>query len=226
MRHDQNTALEVRTSAAAVAAPMLLVPFALLAALVVGRWAPLHDLDRSVSDRWHDIAHANPGWVDALTWMTHLLSPTAWRLAVLGLVIWLARRGARPVAFWATITMIAGGVLGAVLKLLVSRHRPEFLEPVAQASGYAFPSGHALNAALGATVFLLVLLPMTRGRPLARAALWTGAIVLPLVTALTRVGLGVHWLSDVVAGLFLGVAVAVATAAAFSRRGVPEPVSG
>ncbi|BAL90487.1 hypothetical protein AMIS_52670 [Actinoplanes missouriensis 431] len=226
MRQDHHTALEVRTSAAAVATPVLLVPFALLAALVMGRWAPLHDLDRSVSDRLHEVARANPGVVDVLTWLTHLLSPTAWRLAVLALVIWLVRRGSRAVAFWAAVTMIAGGVLGAVLKLLVSRHRPEFLEPVAQASGYAFPSGHALNAALGATIFLLVLLPMTRGRPLARAALWTGVVVLPLLTALTRVVLGVHWLSDVVAGLVLGAAVAVATAAAFSRRGVPEPVSG
>ncbi|MEU4692874.1 phosphatase PAP2 family protein [Actinoplanes sp. NPDC023714] len=204
----------------------LLVPFVLLASLVAVRWPPLHDLDESVSARMHEVALASPGWVDTMTWLTHLLSPTAWRVAVLALVIWLWRRDARSVAIWAAITMIAGGLLGAVLKLLFSRARPEFLEPVAKASGYAFPSGHALNAALGAAVLLLVLTPMVRGRRLATAGLWAAAIVLPLVTALTRVVLGVHWLSDVTAGLFLGAAIAVASAAIHSRRGVPEPVEG
>ncbi|WP_229072605.1 phosphatase PAP2 family protein [Actinoplanes sp. DH11] len=218
----RSLSLPVRTSAA----PVLLVPFALLAALVVGRWAPLHDLDRSISDRLNEVALANPGWVDVLTGWTHLFSPTAWRLAVLALVIWLVRRGERAVALWAAVTMIAGGLLGALLKLIVSRHRPEFLEPVAQASGYAFPSGHALNSALGATVLLLVFLPMVRHRPLALVGLWAAAVMIPLVTAMSRVALGVHWLSDVIAGLFLGAAFTVATAAAFSKRGVPEHATG
>ncbi|BBH71077.1 phosphatase PAP2 family protein [Actinoplanes sp. OR16] len=204
----------------------LLVPFVLLASLVAVRWPPLHDLDESVSERMHGVALSHPGWVDALTWLTHILSPTGWRLAVLALVIWLFRRGARSVAIWAAVTMIAGGLLGAVLKLLFSRARPEFLEPVAKASGYSFPSGHALNAALGAAILLLVLTPMVRGHRLATVGLWTAALGLPLVTALTRVGLGVHWLSDVTAGLFLGAAIAVASAAIHSRRGVPEPVEG
>ncbi|MBB2943900.1 undecaprenyl-diphosphatase [Actinoplanes lutulentus] len=204
----------------------LLVPFVLIAALVAVRWAPLHTLDDTVSDRMHAAALAGAGWVDVSTWLTHILSPTSWRLAVLVLVIWLFRRGARSVALWAAGTMIVGGVLGAVLKLVFSRARPEFLEPIAKASGYAFPSGHALNSALGAAILLLVLLPILRGRPGARAALWTAMIVLPLVTALTRVVVGVHWLSDVTAGLFLGAAIAVASAAVYSRRGVPEPVTG
>ena len=219
-RHDITVAARNR-----VAFP-LLVPFVLLASLVAVRWAPLHDLDESVSERMHAVALSSPGWVDAMTWLTHILSPTGWRIAVLALVVWLFRRGARSVAIWAAITMIAGGLLGAVLKLLFSRARPEFLEPVAKASGYAFPSGHALNAALGAAIFLLVLTPILRGRRLATAGLWIAALGLPLVTALSRVGLGVHWLSDVTAGLFLGAAIAVASAAIHSRRGVPEPVEG
>jgi membrane-associated phospholipid phosphatase len=204
----------------------LLVPFVLIAALVAARWAPLHDLDERVSDRLHDVALAHPAVVDLMTWLTHVLSPTGWRLAVLALAIWLFRRGARKVAYWAAGTMILGGLLGAGLKLVFSRARPEFLEPVAKASGYAFPSGHALNSALGAAIILLVLLPVLRARPGARVALVAAMLGLPLVTALTRVVLGVHWLSDVTAGLFLGAAIAVASAAVYSRRGVPEPVTG
>jgi membrane-associated phospholipid phosphatase len=108
--------------------------------------------------------------------------------------------------------MTAGGVLGVVLKLLVGRHRPDLLDPVARASGYSFPSGHALNNALAASVFLLVLLPVF---PRKRAFLWAGAIVIPLITGLSRIGLGVHWTSDVVAGWLLGVAVTAVTAWAY-----------
>jgi undecaprenyl-diphosphatase len=45
--------------------------------------------------------------------------------------------------------------------------------------------------------------------------LWAVAIVIPLITGVSRVGLGVHWTSDVVAGWLLGVAVVAATTAGF-----------
>ncbi len=219
-------ALEVRTSAAAVTVPTLLVPFALLAALVAGRYAPLHDFDRTVSDNLNQAALNHPGWVDAMTWWSLIFHPATWRIAALVLVVWLLRRGSRALALWVTATMVAGALLGVVLKLLVGRHRPDFLAPVAEAAGYAFPSGHALTSSLGATVFLLIFLPLVRDRPLARAALWLAAITLPLVTAATRVGLGVHWVSDVLAGLFLGAALAVGTAAVFQHRSVPRGRAG
>jgi membrane-associated phospholipid phosphatase len=218
--------LTVRTGAAAVAAPALLIPFALLAALVLGQYAPLHDFDRAVSDGLNRAALAHPGWVEAMTWWSLVFHPTTWRIAAFLLIVWLVRRGARAMAFWVATTMIAGALLGVVLKLLVGRHRPDFLDPVAQAAGYAFPSGHALTNSLGATVFLLVFLPLLRDRPVARAALWVAGIGIPLVTAATRVGLGVHWTSDVVAGLFLGAALPIATAAAFQHRSVPTSVVG
>jgi undecaprenyl-diphosphatase len=123
--------------------------------------------------------------------------------------------------------MAVGGILGVLLKLLVGRDRPELLDPVAQAAGYSFPSGHALNSALAAGVFLLVLLPFVRDHPGRRAALWAGVILLPLLTGLSRVFLGVHYTSDVVAGWLLGVAVVAATTVAFEgrrARGGPRPV--
>ena len=94
-------------------------------------------------------------------------------------------------------------------------HRPELLEPVARAAGYSFPSGHALNTALAAGVFLLVLLPFVQDRRRLRGLLWTMVILIPLITGV-RVGLGVHWTSDVLAGWLMGIAVVAATAAAFT----------
>ncbi|WP_328476577.1 phosphatase PAP2 family protein [Actinoplanes sp. NBC_00393] len=218
MRPDHETTLEVRTTAAVAAAAILLVPFALIAALVAGQYTPLHDLDARITDRLHQVALDHPGWAGAMEWWSLIFHPTTWRIAAALLAIWLWRRHARPLAVWVVATVAAGALLGVLLKLLFGRHRPDLLDPVAQATGYAFPSGHAMTNALGAAVFLMVLLPLLRDRPLARAALWLAAVLIPLVTAYTRVGLGVHWTSDVTAGLLLGVALPALSVLAFPRR--------
>jgi membrane-associated phospholipid phosphatase len=207
--------LGLRLAVAAVLAGVLLVPFALLWALVAGSWAPLHTLDAAVTNGLHGFAAAHHGWVEAMAVWSYAFAPNVWRLGALILVVWLIRRGATPVAWWVAITMALGGMVGALLKLLVGRNRPDLLEPVAHATGYSFPSGHALNSALGAGMFLLVLLPFTEGRPGRRTALWAAVVLVPLVTGICRVGLGVHWTSDVLAGWLLGVAVLAATAAGF-----------
>ncbi|GAA4938300.1 phosphatase PAP2 family protein [Actinoplanes utahensis] len=213
---------EVRAGAAAAVAILLLVPFVLLAALVAGDWAPLHDLDRSVTDSLNRAALDHPALTTAMTWWTNIFQPNVFRLAALGLVIWLVRNGNRGPAVWVAVTMIAGGLLGGLLKLLVGRDRPELLEPVSSAVGQAFPSGHALNSVLGIAIFL-VLFPHS-------LPLRVAAVVIPVGTAISRVVLGVHWTSDVVAGLLLGVAVVVVSLAVFQRlagrRRVPENVAG
>jgi membrane-associated phospholipid phosphatase len=219
--------LGLRLAVAAVLAVVVLVPFALLWALVAGSWAPLHALDAGVTDALHGFAVGHPGWVDAMAVWSYAFDPNVWRLGALVLVVWLVRRQAVPVALWVALTMAVGGAAGALLKLLAGRDRPDLLEPVAHATGYSFPSGHALNSALGAGVFLLVLLPLTGDRPGRRRALWAVAVVVPLVTGICRIGLGVHWTSDVLAGWLLGVAVVSATAAGFEawrRRSGRRPV--
>jgi membrane-associated phospholipid phosphatase len=227
MRYEDG--IGVRLTVAAGGAVALLVPAALIGALVVGDVGWLHRFDLHVTAAGHELAVGHPGWVRFLAVWSLVFDPNSWRLAALVLAIWLIRRRAWPLAVWVAVTMTAGGVLGALLKLLVGRHRPDLLDPVARASGYSFPSGHALDNALGASVFLLVLLPLVRQRPRARVLLWTGAVVIPLVTGISRVGLGVHWTSDVVAGWLLGVATTAATAWAYltwdGRRGRPPHVA-
>lgn len=213
--------LGLRLTTASLVALLVLVPFALLAVLVTGGWSPLHDLDERVTDALHSWALGHPHWTAANLWLTNIFDPNPLRVAALGLVIWLLRRRARRLALWVVTTMAVGGLLGVLLKLLVGRHRPDLLEPVARAAGFSFPSGHALNAALTAGVFVLVLLPVARGAK--RWVLWGAAVAVTVLTGLSRIVLGVHWTSDVVAGWLLGIAVVTATAAAFPRIR-PEPV--
>jgi membrane-associated phospholipid phosphatase len=222
VKRDQT--IPVRVAVAAAGAVALLGPAALIGVLIVGNVGWLHRLDLHVTAAGHHLALQHPAWVRFMELWSLVFDPTSWRVAALLVVIWLARRRAWPLAVWVAVTMAAGGLLGVVLKLLVGRHRPDLLDPVARASGYSFPSGHALNSALGASVLLLVLLPVFHRR---RAWLWAAAVVVPLITGLSRIGLGVHWTSDVVAGWLLGVAVTAATATAYlnwrSRRARRDP---
>jgi membrane-associated phospholipid phosphatase len=210
--------LGLRLGLAAVLSFVLLVPFALLAVLIIGDNPTLHGWDAAITDAFHDYALEHRLWVDFMIVWSWVFSPMSLRLLALVMIIWLVRRyRAWRLTWWVVATMTVGGVLAAVLKLLVGRDRPELLNPVARAAGYSFPSGHADNAALACAVFLLVLLPFVRGRRGWRITLWTSAIVIPIITGLCRIGLGVHWASDVVAGWFLGLATVAAMTVAFER---------
>ncbi|MFC4019742.1 phosphatase PAP2 family protein [Micromonospora sp. GCM10011542] len=214
-RLDPEHSLGLRLTLAATAAFLVLVPFALLALLVLGAWPPLHRLDATVTEALHGYALDHPAWVALMRVWTEVFAPMPLRGAALLVVIWLLRRGARRLALWVTTTMAVGGLLGPLLKLLVGRDRPDLLDPVARAAGYSFPSGHALNATLAAGVLLLVFLPYSRPGP-RRVALWVAAVLVAVLTGVSRVALGVHYTSDVLGGWLLGIAVVAATAAAFT----------
>ncbi|MGC4903149.1 phosphatase PAP2 family protein [Micromonospora echinospora] len=224
-RLDREHSLGLRLSVATAAAFLVLIPFALLALLVLGAWPPLLRLDASVTEAFHGYAQDHPAWVGVMTVWTHLFGPGPLRVAAAVVAVWLFRRGASRLAAWVVVTMIAGGLIGALLKLLVGRDRPDLLEPVARAAGYSFPSGHALNAALAAGVLLLVFLPFARDSRPGRITLWTAALLVTVVTGLSRIALGVHWTSDVVGGWVLGAAVVAATSAGFVtwRTGTGRP---
>ncbi|MFD8808141.1 phosphatase PAP2 family protein [Streptomyces sp. NPDC059597] len=204
----------MRLLAAAGAAAVAAVPFALVLVLVEGRWRPLRDLDRDAANGLHRVAVGHPAWTSTL----HVLSDYVWdpltlRAAVALLTGWLLWRGARRLAAWAAVTAVAGGLIGLGVKTVVERARPALEDPVAHAPGYSFPSGHAMTATTSFAVFLLVLLPLVPRR--ARAACWAVAVLSVLGVGFTRVALGVHWFSDVLGGWLLGLAVVVLTGWAF-----------
>lgn len=220
-RADRN--LTVRLAVAAVATLALGVPFLLLAVLVREKWGPLVDLDTTVARELNAVA-VRSGWlVDAMEGVSVVLGPWVLRPAVTVLAIVLLARGRRRLGWWVLVTLWVGAFLGVVLKLIVDRTRPELAEAVASAGGKSFPSGHALGATIAVGLLALVLgsLLSRRGRVL----LWTGAVLAVLLVCFSRIALGVHYLSDVTAGVVLGVAWLALTAAAFHawRRDVGLP---
>ncbi|RZU54343.1 undecaprenyl-diphosphatase [Krasilnikovia cinnamomea] len=209
----------------ATASLLLCGPFALLTVLVVSGWGPLLAVDDWVTAGLHGYALRHPAWVHSMAAMSAVFGPNCLRVATAVLVVWLFRRRRRQLAVWAAVTIAAGGLLALAVRLLVRRSRPDLPDPVARVEGYAFPSGHAISAALAAGVFLLILLPSTRGRPGRRVLLCVGAAAVAVLTGVSRVALGVHWSSDVLGGWVLAAVVFAATTAgltaARARRGRP-----
>jgi undecaprenyl-diphosphatase len=199
------------------------IPFTLLLVLVVSEWEPLERLDRSVAEDLHEVALQRPTLVDVLEVGEVVTSPWVLRVVVVGVAVWLWRRGARQLAAWAVVTVVVGGILSGLLKVLVARSRPAFPEPVATSGGYSFPSGHALGSLLLIGVLLVIFGPLLSR--LGRSLAYVGAAGFVLFTGYDRIGLGVHYVSDVVAGWVAALACLAGTVTAFEiwrrERGLP-----
>ncbi|HEX6063196.1 MAG TPA: phosphatase PAP2 family protein [Longimicrobiales bacterium] len=124
---------------------------------------------------------------------------------------------------FATIT---GKLLNTILKLFYDRTRPSVVEALASVSSPSFPSGHAMSAMVvyGSVAYLVGRLEP--GRNL-RITTWTVATLVILAIGISRMYLGVHYPSDVVAGFIAGLAwlgflVAAMRALQFFARRRPE----
>jgi undecaprenyl-diphosphatase len=145
----------------------------------------------------------------SLEWVARLLS---WIGGVIGLVVVGVVAGAVLVRerAWLDLGFFVAAFVGSqlvvlLLKALFDRARPDLGSVVELPSSAAFPSGHATAgvASLGALVVLVSeRLPSRRSR----VWLWSLAVVLGLSIGLSRIALGVHFATDVVAGWCLGLA--------------------
>lgn len=221
-----------RAALAGVAIGLVAVPFGLLLLMVVSRWPPLLRIDDGARDALHEVAVRDSALVTAMKLISAVGSARVYVPLFALLAAWLAWRGLGRLAVFVVVTMLGSWLLNSLVKLAVDRARPVLPDPVGHASGMSFPSGHAQSACVAASVLLLVFLPALRGRP-GRGQLAVGAaLVWVIAVAFSRVGLGVHYVSDVLAGTVLGAAWVAATTALFSvsrrQRGKPrvEPSRG
>lgn len=127
--------------------------------------------------------------------------------------LWILRRGGRKLAIFLAVTCLGGGVVDTIVKVAVGRPRPQVDEPILEAFGKSFPSGHSMQAVVCYGALLLVLLPLLAGR--ARTAAIAGTVTLALLIGFSRLTLGVHYVSDVLGGYALGAAWLTASVAAF-----------
>lgn len=172
---------------------------------------PAASWDVSVEREVHRYVLHHRWLADLARWLTHLGDPIVVTVATFGLAGLLWLHGRRRAAVGALVIRALAILVVTALKTGIGRSRPVFAHPIATAAGASFPSGHALGAAAFWTTIALFFVSGRRLQVLA-------ASVVPVLIAATRVVLGVHYLSDVVVGLFLGMLVAFGVAWLFGDR--------
>lgn len=207
--HPRSTVIAAGAFSAAV--------LALLWLLVVREWSPLLSSDDSIDSAIHQWALRTPAAVDVAFWLQTIGDTANGTIAVVVTVVILlvARR------WWLALMVAVVGAMAPLItnliKPVVDRPRPVWAVPFETIDQPAFPSGHATG---GIAVWMLCGIAI--GSLLSDSAL--GAVVaLPFILlgfaiGLSRLVLGVHWPSDVVAGWAVAVCVTCIAGALFIAR--------
>ena len=186
---------------------------ALLGAGVSTGFAPLRDLDTAVSEALYagdDRSRALDVLLEVLT--APGLSVFRYVVAV-PVLIWLVRRRAWRTVVWLVVTAVFIRHLTSALKESFDRVRPAFEGGGAEYGSFSFPSGHSSGIATLVAIGLVLAWPQLAPAP--RRGWAALGVLLVLLVGLTRMWLGVHYPSDVVAGWALGVGWTLLTAVAF-----------
>ena len=186
---------------------------ALLAAGVLAGFGPQLRLDHAVSTALY-AGDDRSAFVDGLLHVLTTPGYTWFRVAVLAPVaVVLVLRRSWWTAAWVLTAVVLVGPLTTLLKESVGRVRPQFAGGGAQLDSLSYPSGHASGVATLVTVTLVLAWPRL-AVAVRRVCLLLG-IALVVLVGLTRMWLGVHYLTDVVGGWSLGVAWSLTVALAF-----------
>jgi membrane-associated phospholipid phosphatase len=173
----------------------------LMIAQQVAADSALAKFDHKVATALHE--SATPGWTSLFRNVTIL--GTGWVLGiasgVVGLGLLLRRRFVLA-AGW-IIAQVGAVTLVKVIKALVERTRPGLTDFLA--SGWSFPSGHATRTAVFCGMIVYLAHRLTRSRT-ATVLTAVAGIIWSLLMAFSRVYLGAHFASDVVAGLLVAAA--------------------
>lgn len=169
-----------------------------------------HFFDRSVLMAFRNPADVSdpigpPALEHAMADITALGGFTVLTLLVAGVAIYMLSTGRRIGALMIVGASLSGGVLSETLKALFERARPDLVPHLTHMASASFPSGHAFLSAV-TYLTLGVLLAREHDGQRAKLLLIGGAVLLTLMIGASRVYLGVHWPTDVLAGWSLGAA--------------------
>ena len=147
----------------------------------------------------------NTPWLLDMMLFGDLAGGNQWLFALLGVSLLTCAALRR----WRDVSVLAVSAgffaLSPLLKLAIQRPRPwvEGFDAVINPAGYSFPSGHALGSGLIFGSITLVVVLALRGRPLLQVAVASAGLGVIMIVGASRVFLGAHWTSDVVAGYVL-----------------------
>jgi undecaprenyl-diphosphatase len=200
--------------------------FTVLLAAVRLQWIPLESVDHGAAA---DLNRAVAGdktlvtVIKAITWLGS--DGVLWTVTGAAAVL-LALRKRWRLALYLLVTGAGALIMDPVLKSVVGRARPVVAHPIAHGTGDSFPSGHSLGSVVCYGAVLLVFLPAIRPGRWRRAFIAVITTLIALI-GISRVLLGVHYLSDVLGAWALGITWLGLTAFAFelSRHAAGKPVT-
>jgi undecaprenyl-diphosphatase len=150
------------------------------------------------------------------TAITDIGGPIGMGIISVVITILLVRKE-RASAVYMVVTVIGGLLLNVGLKLLYARARPDVATAIAVAQGNSFPSGHAMGSfiILGAIAYLMLRQAFTWEL---KSILLAVIVTLILLVGFSRVYLGVHWSSDIIAGWCAGTVWLASATVAFETH--------
>src|SRR5713226_9584464 len=163
---------------------------------------PLATTDHEVATWFH--AHLTNTLVSVLRAFTDFGAAESIGVVLFCLVLFFIWKRWWPSLVTLIVAVPGGMLLNEWVKILVHRHRPFLEGPFVDWSGYSFASGHAIGATLLYGQLALFVLPAIRSRRWRRLTVATAALFVLLV-GFSRIALGAHYLSDVLAAVFFGI---------------------
>ena len=169
-----------------------------------------HAFDESILKALREPGDASnpigPAWLaDMMADLTALGGIAVLTLLVVGVVFYLLSVGKRGTALLIGGAVGSGAILSSLLKLGFDRPRPDLVAHLSHAYSSSFPSGHAMLSAV-TYLTLGVLLARAHERRRTKIIVMTYGVTLTVLIGLSRIYLGVHWPTDVMAGWALGAA--------------------
>ena len=169
---------------------------------ILGLANPFQSTDQGVATWFHE--RLTPAFAGVLHTVTEFGSGEWIGIVVFALVVFFVWK-----RWWAPLVTVivavpCGMLLNELVKLAVHRHRPFVDGPFVDWSGYSFASGHTMGATLLYGQLLLFVLPLLKTRHWRLICIFSAASLVLLV-GFTRIALGAHFLTDVLAAIFFGI---------------------
>jgi diacylglycerol kinase (ATP) len=192
------------------------LPFTVITLLVFRHWAPLARWDQSVADRAASYGGVHENIVDLWQVVGAVVLPWTSRAVIVIVAAYLWHRRARLLTFWLLTSAVAELVLVQVVRQIFERERPA--QMLVETSGFSYVSGHATAAFVMAGA-LGVVLPSVRGwRRRFRLLVLLPVIAVVWIASADRIALNVQYVSDILGGWALGLAILTATSIGFGLR--------
>ena len=201
----------------AIAGLILTIPFIVLAFMVAFNRATLDQIDFNLGGIFHNMRTSSRSEIVlGITTVGDAWSQASIVLIITSLLLALKKFKA---ALWYSLTMIIGALLlNGAAKGFFGRARPDNIEALVQEPTFSFPSGHAMGSMIlfGGLAFLIC--RMVRREKTFKGLVIFFCLVTALAVGLSRIYLGVHYPSDVLAGFSLGAAWLFLSISAYGLR--------